>query len=527
MDSDQSVLADLGYKQEFQRNFSKIELFGLSFNIVGVVQSIASILVYSIPYGGPVSMVWGWLTGSIFIICIGLTIAELGSSAPTSGGLYFWTHRYASQDIATIFPTFQDVNTAGYTSGVAGVDYSCALAILTGASIGSNGTYIPTNGHIYGVFCALLLSHALMASLPTKALARAQVISVTLNIGVFVALVIAVPAATPQPLKNDAKYVFGHFENISGYSDGFAFFMSFLAPLWTVGGFDSSVHISEEAKNARTAVPFAIMSATILGCVLGFSTILALTFNMGNDLVSIIENPFGQPMAVILLNSLGTKGLLAFWAFIVITLYMSGLNLLIAASRQIFAFSRDGALPLSGIWYRMNSTTGTPTNAVCIATLIAALWGLLSFAGPAAAAAVFTSGIVCQYLCYCTPVISRFIGGQRFVPGPFYLGKLSGPIATIATCFMLFMTVVLQFPTAPHPVAQTMNYTVVVVGGTIMLATAYYLLSGRHWFVGPVVTLPGEREVKRDNLSDHSMRSNVKGDHVISLNVLQKQWSSK
>lgn len=37
-------------------------------------------------------------------------------------------------------------------------------------------------------------------------------------------------------------------------------------------GFDTSVHISEEARNAPTAVPFAIMSATILSSVLGWST---------------------------------------------------------------------------------------------------------------------------------------------------------------------------------------------------------------------------------------------------------------
>lgn len=39
--SDQDVLARLGYKQEFKRDFSRLELFGLSFSIVGVVQSIA------------------------------------------------------------------------------------------------------------------------------------------------------------------------------------------------------------------------------------------------------------------------------------------------------------------------------------------------------------------------------------------------------------------------------------------------------------------------------------------------------
>ncbi len=80
--NDQDVLARLGYKQEFRRDFSRIQLFGLSFSIVGVVQSIAcvpsckaflcschlrkipfhvyrAVLLYSIPYGGPVGMIWG------------------------------------------------------------------------------------------------------------------------------------------------------------------------------------------------------------------------------------------------------------------------------------------------------------------------------------------------------------------------------------------------------------------------------------------------------------------------------------
>jgi hypothetical protein len=75
---DQDVLAHLGYKQEFKRDFSHWELFGLSFSIVGVVQSIAyvatspyflfsrliliwcrAVLLFSIPYGGPVGMIWG------------------------------------------------------------------------------------------------------------------------------------------------------------------------------------------------------------------------------------------------------------------------------------------------------------------------------------------------------------------------------------------------------------------------------------------------------------------------------------
>lgn len=37
-----------------------------------------------------------------------------------------------------------------------------------------------------------------------------------------------------------------------------------------LGGFDAPVHISEEATNASTAVPWAIVTATMSGSVLGW-----------------------------------------------------------------------------------------------------------------------------------------------------------------------------------------------------------------------------------------------------------------
>ncbi|KAJ7888733.1 hypothetical protein B0H13DRAFT_1469261, partial [Mycena leptocephala] len=83
-------LARLGYKQEFKRDFSRIELFGLFFTIDGAVQSIAAALLFSIPYCGPVARVWGWFTCCCFIVIVSLAMAELGSAAPTAGGLCPW-----------------------------------------------------------------------------------------------------------------------------------------------------------------------------------------------------------------------------------------------------------------------------------------------------------------------------------------------------------------------------------------------------------------------------------------------------
>jgi hypothetical protein len=70
-----------------------------------------------------------------------------------------------------------------------------------------------------------------------------------------VAIIIAVPAATPAEFKNPASYAFGGFDNctlqlgvwkrvadissfaVYGWPNGFAFVLSFLAPLWSIGKF--------------------------------------------------------------------------------------------------------------------------------------------------------------------------------------------------------------------------------------------------------------------------------------------------
>ena len=57
---------------------------------------------------------------------------------------------------------------------------------------------------------------------------------------------------------------------------------------------------------------------------------------------------------------------------------------------------------------------------------------------------------------------------------------------------MSFMTIVVMFPTTPNPAASTMNYTVVVLGGVLILALVYFYLpvyGGVHWFQGPVRTV--------------------------------------
>ncbi|KAG6330592.1 hypothetical protein ID866_8495 [Astraeus odoratus] len=495
---DEELLKQLGYKQEFKRAFTPLELFGVSFSLIGLLPSIASVLLYALPYGGPVAMVWGWVVASLFLLCVALAMAELGSAAPTSGGLYYWTYSFAS-------PRWRNVlcwlvgyaNTIGCVGGIASIDWGCAVQIAAAASIGSGQTYVATQAQTYGIYIAVLLSHGAVCCLATAVLARIQSLYIMINIFLCFAVIIALPAATPKEYMNTASYALGNFTNLEGWPNGFAFILSFLAPLWTICSFDSAVHISEEASNAATAVPWAIVSPVVIAGILGAAINVALAFCMGTDVDYLLSSPIGQPMAQIFFNSFGQNGTLALWAFVVIAQYTMGTSMVLAASRQSFAFSRDGALPFSSVLYRINKHTGTPVNTVWFVVTLAALMGALSFAGTQAISAVFAISVTALYIAYVIPISSRFVFENDFKPGPFHLGVFSFPVALVAVLFMLFMVVIFFFPSNPTTDVTTMNYSVVVLGGVLVLSLVWYyfpVYGGVHWFTGPVPNIDTDRD---------------------------------
>ncbi|EGO02856.1 hypothetical protein SERLA73DRAFT_165793 [Serpula lacrymans var. lacrymans S7.3] len=496
--ADEALLAQLGYKQEFKRAFTPLEVFGIAFSIIGLLPSIASVLFYAIPNGGPAAMVWGWAVASLFILCVGMSMAELASAAPTSGGLYFWTHSLSSPRCRNLLAWVVGYsNTIGSIAAVASIDWGCAVQVTAAASIGSNQAYVATNAQTYGVFAAIVFTHAIICCFGTSVLARLQTVYVILNVCLCLAVIIALPATTPAEYKNTASYALGNFSNINGWPDGYAFILSFLAPLWTICSFDSSVHISEEASNAATAVPWAIVNAIGIAGILGWAINVALAFCMGTDLEGLLNSPINQPMAQIFFNSFGQKGTLALWAIVVLVQYMMGSSMLLAASRQSFAFARDGALPFSRYLYRMNGFTETPVNTVWFVAVLAMILGLLVFAGAQAINAVFAISVTALYIAYSIPIVARFAFTNKFKPGPFHLGIMSLPVAVIAVAYMTFMNIVFFFPTTPQTTVAEMNYTVVVLGGTLILSLAWYyfpVYGGVHWFTGPVANVDGEEE---------------------------------
>ena len=62
---------------------------------------------------------------------------------------------------------------------------------------------------------------------------------------------------------------------------------------------------------------------------------------------------------------------------------MTGAAQVVDASRVVFAFARDNALPGSRYWKKVNPYTQTPVNAVWFVVSIAAICGALGFSATA------------------------------------------------------------------------------------------------------------------------------------------------
>ncbi|KAL5362753.1 amino acid/polyamine transporter I [Aspergillus floccosus] len=499
---DSELLASLGYKQELRRHYSTVQIFAIAFSIMGLLPSIASTLSFSVP-AGPVGMVWvilsgkfvGWLVASIFIFIVGLAMADLASAMPTAGGLYFWTHYYSGEKWKNPLSFVVGYsNTIGLLGGVCSIDYGFATMLLSVVSIARDGEWTPSRPAVYGTYVACVVVHGLMATFFARIMPKIQSACIVTNVGLVLATVLALPIgkAVRGGEINSGAYVFGHIENLTTWPTGWAFMLAWLSPIWTIGAFDSCVHMSEEATHAARAVPLGILWSCGLCGVLGFLSLAVIAAVINVDLESVLGSAFGQPMAQIYYDALGKPGAIGFMVVVALVQFFMGLSLVIAASRQSWAFSRDGALPFSTFFRHVSKRIRfQPVRMIWGVVFAAIVVGLLSLINAAAANALFSLAVAGNDVAWGTPILCRLVWGKdRFHPGEFYTGVFSKPIAVTAVVYLGFAIMLCMFPTlGPDPTPQDMNYTVVINGALWGGALLYYVLYARKIYKGPQTTV--------------------------------------
>lgn len=486
---DDACLADLGYKAEFKREFSLIETVAFAFSIMGVVASVTSCFAFNLVSGGHVGMVWGWLIPCFFVMTVALSMAELVSSMPTSAGLYYFAAKLAPSEYAALASWITGwANVTGQITLVCSIDFTCAQMITSAIAVSTNGNVLLGSGATYGILLAILFCHGLVCSAATRILARLNLVYVIINIGTTVATIIALLVCSGDN-KVSTKDAFTLFENNTGWTNnGWAFLLAFIAPMWTLTGYDSAAHISEEVAGAARIAPIAIILGVLGTEVLGWLILIAASFAT-QSVADLLTTSLPLPMGQLLLDVLGKRGMLAIWSFIIVVQFVTGAAQGVDASRVVFAFARDNALPGSQWLKRIHPWTQTPMSAVWFVMVGSALCGLLGFSA-AALTSLAGASVISLYISYAVPILLRITWGRdRLAVGPFSLGKWYMPIGTMAVSWVVFITVLLLFPSSQVTTSQSMNYAIVIIIGVFAFASTSWVLSAHKWFHGPIRTI--------------------------------------
>ncbi len=532
VDEDRDHLHSMGYAQELHRGMSTFSNFAISFSIISILAGGMTSFWLGMATGGPRVITLGWIIVGFFALLVGMAMGEICSAYPTAGGLYYWSAKLAKKNGARWAWFTGYFNLLGQIGVIASVDY--ALAIFTGYFIRMfDDSFKLTSWNIFAIFIGYLIVHGLLNTFSIKLVKWFGDISVWWHV-VGVVIIAAVLFIAPS----NKRGIGGAFDRapdgLTGWTGGlfitiYLFALGMLLAQYTITGFDASAHVSEETVGARTEAPKAIVRSIYISAIAALVMNLAMISALpkkgdaayGGIIFGDSNDPFLVNAAPRLISSAVGSGAAKLLVFIaVVGQFFCGLASVTANSRMIYAFSRDGALPGSKHWHKINRKTRTPTNSVWLGVTLSALLGATSLyvkgegAGRYSTAFFAMTGIcvIGLYIAYAIPIYLR-LTNPDFQVGPWNLKGKHKLVGWTALAWIVLITVLffapLFWPFWPiwgsgneikefasdgnHFFRQNnFNFTGPLIVLSAIFVFGYWHFSGKKWFTGPKVQ--GTRE---------------------------------
>jgi amino acid transporter len=513
-DADEQRLAELGYKQELNRSWSGFQNFAISFTIISILAGCFTTYGQAWNNGGPVAISWGWPIISAFILIIGFCMSELVSAYPTAGGIYWWAAKMGGPVWGWFTGWF---NLIGLIAVTASVDYGAALFLNTvfGAykfnGFNALGSATAFYHGTFFLFLIILAFHVLVNIAGSHLVARINGVSVWWHVA---GVAIVIGALIFVPVHHESfKFVFTQRFNNSGLfggghsNIGFWFYvlpLGFLLTQYTITGYDSCAHISEETHGAADSAAKGVWRSIFYSAIFGYVLLLAITFAVQNVGAVNKDAAGGAYVSVSIIQHALTGGW--FKAVIIISTVgqiFCGAACLTSASRMCYAFSRDGAIPGWRFWSKLNSRRVPARAVVLMATLGAIITVPAYFPSnnggvyvPVAFYAVVSIAVIGLYIAYVIPIFLRWRQGAAFQSGPWTLGNKYKWMNPIAVAEVIIVTIVFILPTLHSGVPwnndftwKSVNYAPLVTGVVILAVAIWWMVSARHTFTGPRHTI--------------------------------------
>jgi amino acid transporter len=488
-ESDEAILHRLGYAQVLYREMGGFSNFAISFTIISILAGCLTSYFLAFNNGGPVAITWGWLLVGVFCILVAMAMGEIASAMPTAGALYFWASKLGGPAWGWFTGWF---NLVGQIAVTASIDYGAAVFTTALLNLWFPDVVGTDTTTIFVVYTVIIALHLALNLLHVNLLARLNTFSAWWHM-IGVVIIVGVLIVIPDQHQS-AAFVFGETINNSGFSDS-AFWLVFglglLMAQYTITGYDASAHMSEETRAASRAAALGMVMSVVASVVFGFILLVAVTFAVPD--VQGTLDAAANAVVYIWTTSLGNAWAEFLLFIAVVAQFFCGTASVTSASRMMFAFSRDRAVPGSRLWRKVAGNR-VPVNAVIAIAVLS--WALMlpTLINGAIGYAVGTSiAVIGLYIAFALPIILRIKAGDSFAHGAWSLGKHYKWISPLAVAWIALVCIIFLLPFSPKGIFGAedfdwalVNYAPLTVGGALILFGGWFLLSARRWFTGPV-----------------------------------------
>jgi len=525
IDADTKRLHELGYAQELDRELSTFSNFAISFSIISILAGAITGFYVGMNAGGPRVIMIGWVVVGTFALAVGASMGEICSTYPTAGGLYYWSAKLARKNGAQAAWWTGWFNLIGQIGVIASVDFALATMTVFFLNTFTDSITATNKWHVYVTFLIMLAIHGILNTFNVSLVKILGDISVWWHV-VGVGIIFAILFIAPNSDKTEGIGFIFKGANRTGWTGGggvtlYVSLLGLLVAQYTITGFDASAHVTEETHGAATGAPKAIVRAIYISAIAAFVLNLAMLAafpkgalgQLGTNMTTsgtsaydaIAANGINARSALFM--SIGKNFGRTLIFISIVGQFFCGMASVTANSRMIFAFSRDGGLPGSKTWEKVNKKTRTPTNSVWLGVTLSALIGTISLfqvGGNAVAFFALTGiAVVGLYVAYIIPVFLK-LRKPDFEQGPWNLGKWSKPIGWVSVIWVGLVTILFFAPLYwPFwPISGTtkdaegtvvayninnVNFTGPIMVLSAILIGAWWAFSAKNRFTGPQV----------------------------------------
>lgn len=271
---------------------------------------------------------------------------------PISGGQYHWVALLAPRRYAKFLSWLTGwLSTLGWQAAASTGTYLGGTIIQSMLAL-NYPSYEPKRWQGTLLLFAVLALTLFVNTVLIKLLPSFEGIILVIHIVGF--FLIMIPIVALAPISSNA-FVWTEFTNYSGYpSAGLSWLIGQSASAVLFIGYDGACHMAEEVQDAAINVPRAMFFTIFINGALGFATYIFILYSFG-DPEKALNNKYGLPFIEIFYNATGSKAGTIAMISLLVTMYICATFCFVAsASRQAWAFSRDGGLPLSRLFKRVS-----------------------------------------------------------------------------------------------------------------------------------------------------------------------------